>query len=164
VSQPKIQTDSCCARKRLRRACVRVTDHRVCVLEALSSEARPLSHHELLARVSSHRIDRVTLYRVLGVLAEASLIHQVQGTDGVWRFCDHGKSLSGCPGGHPHFMCERCSTMWCLEGDRMPRIEVPEGFVVSHKQMLVLGICPDCHDSKNEPVDGDGMPEAHRLS
>ena len=130
--------------QRLKDAGLRATRHRIAVLEALEALGRPVSHPEILREIAHTRIDRVTLYRTLTSLSEVRLVHQVQGTDGVWRFCFHGTAESGCPGGHAHFLCEKCGMMVCLMGIRMPHIEVPDRYRVHHKQMLVTGLCPAC--------------------
>ena len=129
---------------RLKKAHLHATKHRVAVLEVLMNAGRPLSHVEIQERLQDKKIDRVTLYRILSLLREASLIHQVQGNDGVWRFCSHDEESGHCPGGHPHFLCESCGQMICLTNCRMQHIQVPEGFAVTHKQMLILGICESC--------------------
>lgn len=105
-----------------------------------------MSHFELTESLGSQNIDRVTLYRVLNVLTEAKLIHQVQGTDGIWRYCYHETTSKSCPGGHPHLLCECCGEMRCLEAQELQHVNVPDGFVVSHKQMLIIGCCANCSD------------------
>ena len=134
---------------RLKRANLRATRHRIIVLDALSSVGRPLTHQEILNRIDTY-LDKVTLYRILSSLKDASLIHQVQGNDGIWRFCSHDEDSLQCPGGHPHLLCESCGKMFCLHDCRMQHIEVPSHFKVTHKQMLIIGICEDCqHQTEN---------------
>ncbi len=128
--------------ERLKAAHLRVTTARVSILELLEAQAVPMAHTEILSRVPD--LDRVTLYRVLDALVEADLVHRVQGIDAVWRFCAHANDVTGCPGGHPHFMCERCGAMVCLTDQVLPHVDTPRGSVVSHKQMLLVGICETC--------------------
>ena len=132
------------AENRLREAGLRITKHRICVLAKLLTEARPISHLELLNLLADYKFDRVTLYRILSTLKDAGLVHQVQGTDGIWRFCAHDEINGKCPGGHPHLLCEVCGQMICLSNQKMPHFEVPSDFKVTHKQMLILGICANC--------------------
>ncbi len=132
------------AEDRLKRAKLRSTKHRICVLSALQDAHRPLSHPEIQQILSNIKLDRVTLYRILSSLTEASLVHQVQGIDGIWRFCSHDEDSSSCPGGHPHLLCESCGMMKCLTEYKLPHYEVPEDFRVMHKQMVITGICADC--------------------
>ena len=131
-------------KNRLRRASLRATPHRIRILSLLEQEARPLSHLEILQSITEFRLDRVTLYRILASLTEAGIVHQVQGTDGIWRFCAHDETDNQCPGGHPHLLCEKCGTMMCLNHTRMQHVDVPEDFEVHHKQLIIVGLCAKC--------------------
>lgn len=126
----------------LRTAKLKVTPVRLEILEYLTRMGRPLSHAEIQAVLPD--LDRVTLYRTLTSFVEADIAHQVQGIDGMWRFCAHTAAGGECPGNHPHFLCVDCGAMACLPGQRLPRVDVPEGCVVSGKQFVVYGKCPDC--------------------
>lgn len=132
------------ASERLKRAGLRATKQRIAVLVILQNENRPLSHLELLQKLCGSRFDRVTLYRILASLTESMLVHQVQGLDGVWRFCSHDETSDACPGGHPHLLCEKCGTMTCLTNCRIPHFDVPDDFQVKHKQVVISGICANC--------------------
>ena len=113
----------------------------------LAEAGRPMSHLEILDKIKDVKLDRVTLYRILASLKDASLIHQVQGSDGTWRFCSHDEDSESCPGGHPHLLCESCGKMMCLTNCKMQHVDVPDDFMVTHKQMLILGICKDCRQN-----------------
>ena len=120
------------------------------MLLALEAAGRPVSHLDLLKQMGDSHIDRVTLYRILSSLTETNFVHQVQGTDGIWRFCFHEREENQCPGCHPHFLCEKCGNMICLLETRLPFVEVPAGYQVRHKQMLMTGICSGCRESGAE--------------
>ena len=119
---------------------LRNTRQRRLILELLIKEGSPLSHSEILAKIDEH-LDRVTLYRTLETLKECGLVHQVQGIDGVWRFCAHSREIDGCPGDHAHFLCLSCGKMICLPEEKMPRVNVPGGVSVEGKQFVVYGKC-----------------------
>jgi Fur family ferric uptake transcriptional regulator/Fur family zinc uptake transcriptional regulator len=91
-------------------------------------------------------MDRVTLYRTLASLVKKCVAHQVQGPDGAWRFCSHRPTDNGCPGNHPHFLCESCGTMICLTDQSLTRVEVPDGYAIAGKQFVVYGKCSGCAD------------------
>lgn len=137
------------AEERLKRANLRPTKHRIRVLTVLQEAERPLSHLEIQQLLTDIRLDRVTLYRILSSLADAELVHQVQGFDGTWRFCSHDEQSETCPGGHPHLLCESCGIMTCLPNQKLPHFDVPDDFQVTHKQMVISGICADCQ-KKNQ--------------
>ena len=130
-------------KKILSDAGLRTTRQRELVLDLLFRRGEPLSHGEILMGIEEH-LDRVTLYRTLETLKKAGIVHQVQGIDGVWRFCAHEQGAEGCPGDHAHFLCTSCGAMICLTDQKMPRVEVPEGVQVEGKQMVVYGLCPEC--------------------
>lgn len=127
----------------LRRNGLRVTLQRKAVLGLLLKKGSPMSHNEITAALAEP-IDKVTLYRILQALKEASVVHQVQGLDGTWRFCAHDSENEGCPGNHPHFLCVDCGKMTCLYGQALQRVEVPDGIEVEGKQFVVYGLCACC--------------------
>ncbi|MDR1481026.1 MAG: transcriptional repressor [Synergistaceae bacterium] len=134
----------------LKAASLKVTPLRIKVLDRLMIGAQPLSHAEI--QVMLPDIDRVTLYRTLSTFVDADIAHQVQGLDGMWRFCAHVRDGSGCPGNHAHFLCLSCGIMVCLTDQAMPRINVPEGCIVSGKQMVVYGKCRNCSEEEKRGV------------
>ena len=127
----------------LSKAKLRATHQRKVVLSLLIEKASPLSHSEISSMLTEP-LDKVTLYRTLQTMKASGIVHQVQGLDGVWRFCAHDPELKGCPGDHPHFLCLHCGKMICLTGQRLPRVEVPEGMTVEGKQFVVYGYYSEC--------------------
>lgn len=123
---------------------LRTTRHRENILGCLLKHGRPLSHSEIQRELPS--LDRVTLYRALSSFVNAGIVHKVQGPDGAWRFCAHNADDDGlgCPGDHPHFLCEACGKMICLVGQRLARLDVPDGYEVDGKQYVVYGKCSGC--------------------
>ncbi len=126
----------------LKSAKLKVTPPRITVLGFLLEAGRPMSHTEIQEQCPN--MDRVTLYRTLTAFVEADIAHQVQGLDGMWRFCAHMRGQLGYPGNHPHFLCTVCGRMICLPDQSMPRVEVPEGYDVNGKQFVAYGTCADC--------------------
>lgn len=122
---------------------LRATKQRTVVLKLLIEKGSPLSHSEISSMLKEP-LDKVTLYRTLQTLQSVGIVHQVQGLDGVWRFCAHDKDAEGCPGDHPHFLCLHCGKMTCLTDQRLPRVEVPAGIKVEGKQLVVYGCCAEC--------------------
>ena len=132
--------------KFLREKGMKVTALRRQVLELFFEQQEPMSHAEVLKRLTASGLkpDRVSLYRVLSAFSDAQIVHEIQGTDGTVRFCLHNSSLDRCPGNHPHFLCRECGRMLCLHEQPLPRVEVPEGTIIEGKQMLIFGLCPQC--------------------
>ncbi|MDR1943448.1 MAG: transcriptional repressor [Synergistaceae bacterium] len=130
----------------LRSTGLKVTPVRLCILELLAKTGRPMAHSEV--QTAMPELDRVTIYRTLASFVDAGIAHQVQGLDGMWRFCAHNAGLGGCPGNHPHFLCTSCGRMICLLDQQMPRVDVPDGHWVNGKQFVAYGICSECAASK----------------
>jgi Fur family transcriptional regulator, ferric uptake regulator len=135
-------TDDLELSKILKGAGLRPTPTRQRVLAALSSAGRSLSHAELADALAD--LDRVTVFRSLKILKKARLVHSVRGTDGTARFGTNPAETSGCPGGHPHFLCVECGSMTCLPDQAMPDVRVPKGALVHGKQLVVYGVCAQC--------------------
>jgi Fur family ferric uptake transcriptional regulator/Fur family zinc uptake transcriptional regulator len=81
----------------LSKAKLRATHQRKVVLSLLIEKASPLSHSEISSMLTEP-LDKVTLYRTLQTLKTYGIVHQVQGLDGVWRFCAHDPGRRGAPG------------------------------------------------------------------
>ena len=139
-------------RDRLHAAGLRATAGRVAALVAIESAERPLTHAELSTLPGLAGLDPITLYRLLDAFAERGLVHRVQGTDGTWRTAAQPRGQAGCPGNHPHFLCEGCGAMACLSDQPLPRVLVPPGAVVRGRNFVVYGRCAACAARAEEPV------------
>ncbi len=131
-------------RELLRASGLRCTPAREAVLAHLSRRGRPLAHGEIARARGLAALDRVTLYRTLGALQDAGLVHRVQDQEGAWRFCAHVRDGRRCPANHPHFQCTRCGRMRCLTGQALPWVEAGAGARVTGKQFVVYGLCAAC--------------------
>lgn len=127
---------------RLRAAGLRATPARARVLASIEAAPHPLPTPALVA--AHPDLDPITLYRTVERLAEAGLVHRVQGLDGAWRACAQPAAQPGCPGNHPHFWCTACATLTCLTDQALPRVVVPAGAQVEARHFLVVGRCPSC--------------------
>ncbi len=94
---------------------LRATKAAVLVLKTLQQLKKPLSHDELLERLSqSSAIDTVTLYRILDRFTQTNLIERMLGSDRVSRYCyhqgDHHEFFE-CDSCHQHFQLPRSSPL-----------------------------------------------------
>lgn len=120
----------------------RATQARIAVLDTLLAAERALTHQEIerILAKRHHRIDKVTLYRVLDWALIQGLAHKVTGEDRVWHFS------AAAAADHAHFNCTQCGQIYCLE-NLMPAVTLtlPRGFKLKHADMALQGICPDCN-------------------
>lgn len=96
----------------LQSAGLTATPHRLMVIEILDNNSTPLSPQEIFLTIRrTHRMNRVTLYRILDVLVAAGLVERISAGDRSFRYAltnqgEHSK--------HPHFFCSRCGNLECL--------------------------------------------------
>jgi Fur family ferric uptake transcriptional regulator len=121
----------------------RVTPGRILVLAMLLEEQQALSHHELEQRLQGkHRLDRVTLYRVLEWLNDRGYVHRVVDEDRVWRF---RANLDIGPHQHAHFECTRCTRVICLDDLKAEyNRALPAGYRPEQVELTVKGLCAEC--------------------
>jgi len=132
------------------------------------------------AKGRGRKPDRVTVYRTLNALVDAGIAHRMDPGDRVFRFgltgdhaahvpsagkscgcgpsenCGHPASATGAPRvpdqshGHPHFLCESCGKVECLEDTEVvlqPKAGSPRRAVaqkVRQQEVLLKGTCGDC--------------------
>jgi Fur family ferric uptake transcriptional regulator len=142
-------------REVLRRASLRVTAMRLTLISHLAASRHPSTAQKLFddlcaaaKRSKAAEPDRVTVYRTLNTLVEAGLAHKVDPGDRVFRFSltDHAR----CEGEHhhhehPHFVCDDCGTVECLDGERVV-IKGPGSTKRRVKQdgVVLHGTCGSC--------------------
>jgi Fur family ferric uptake transcriptional regulator len=129
------------ANARLRSAGGRVTAARVHVLGVLLEAGEALSHHDIEERLRrASATDRVTLYRVLDWLVERQLAHRISSADRAWRYSIAGAERHD----HPHFHCDRCGKLLCLDQLARQNVRLPRGYRPQRVELTVSGLCADC--------------------
>ena len=146
----------------LRDAGLRRTPVRLGVLEVLaSSGGQPVAVPQLLEKLPTDT-DAVTVYRTLNTFTRKRLVHRVRGEDRTWRYAlsphappaeARGKvaaAESRPPHGHPHFVCDGCGTVECLEKSPIPKdfvrsLRVGSRYDVRYPEVVLHGLCPRCN-------------------
>lgn len=122
---------------------LRATPGRVKLLSVLKTAGRPLSQTELLGRLKSESLNRVSIYRALSALVRAGLVHRALVNGRTWAFetsdrCDDRQC-------HPHFTCRTCGAICCMPHVRVPLATgLPAGYVAKRQKVHIEGICPSC--------------------
>lgn len=121
----------------------RVTSGRVQILATLLAEERAVTHHEIEERLrDTHKLNRVTLYRVLEWLNEKCFVHKVVSDDRVWRFRANTHLR---PHEHAHFECMRCTRVICLDDTKAEyNRPLPAGYQFREIELTVKGLCAAC--------------------
>jgi Fur family transcriptional regulator, ferric uptake regulator len=121
------------------------TPHRLIVLEIIGNSQSPLTPLEIFATLErGHRMNKVTLYRILDLLVENGLVERIPGADRTFRYglapADHHR--------HAHFFCSSCGGMQCLSPEALS-VDVPSfqkrfPALIKHVDIRLDGICKDC--------------------
>lgn len=150
-------------RELLKHAKLRVTPVRLDILAALAEHPQAITAQQLFDALCAAagkrrkpKPDRVTVYRTLNTLVEANLAHKVDPGDRVYRFSltDHAH----CHGDHhahehPHFVCDDCGTVECLEGAEVsikrasPAAEESKR-TLKQQDVVLHGTCGKCGDQE----------------
>lgn len=132
---------------KLRRIGLRRTPVRVMVIDILTRSGRPVSVPQILAKMKG-AADTVTVYRTLHTFVRKKLVHRVRGEDRSWLY-----AISDTPQKpehlHPHFVCDGCGKVECLEESQVPPAFVPSlgvssDYMVRWPEVVLHGLCPKC--------------------
>lgn len=132
----------------LRRAGLRRTAVRLGVVDVLTRNGRPMSATQILEKLKG-LADTVTVYRTLHTFVRKKLVHRVRGEDRSWLYAI--SSADQRPQHqHPHFVCDECGKVECLEKSRVPQSLIPSlgvdgGYEVRWPEVVLHGLCPRCH-------------------
>jgi Fur family transcriptional regulator, ferric uptake regulator len=131
----------------LHQAGLRRTPVRVGVIEVLAAGGRPMSVPQILGKMKG--VDSVTVYRTLNTFARKGLVHRVRGEDRTWLYAV-GETGQRQTHRHPHFVCESCGRVECLESAEIPdrfvkSLGINSGYTVRYPEVLLHGLCPRCN-------------------
>lgn len=134
-------------RAMLRDTGLRTTTSRVAVLRRLLEASGPLSHAEMVELLQNEDFDPATVYRNLKDLSDAGLVARRDLGDHTWRFelVRAGSETHGRA--HPHFLCEDCGTVACLDSSRVAIAAgpgAPRAIGKGGVEIQVKGRCDRC--------------------
>lgn len=135
----------------LSRAKLEVTNNRVDVLQVVGNYGSPLSAddiHKILQQRS--KINRVTVYRILDLLVDCDVVERL--STGGRAFC-YGLAPNHNHPRHPHFYCNRCGRMDCLNPANLPDTSLlwkncPGQ--IDKVEIRIDGICKNCLQNEQE--------------
>lgn len=125
---------------------VRITPMRQLLLEYFIQENLILGLSEL--EKVFPKSDRITIYRTLKTFEENGILHSIKGdTDEIkYALCNEHCTPVHHIDKHPHFQCQKCKQVTCIDSLLIPAVELPNGYVQIEVNMMIKGICPDCRE------------------
>lgn len=126
---------------------LRATLSRIAVLRLLRQAASPVSHAEVTEQLQSEGYDRATLYRNLFDLNRVGLARRSDLGDHVWRFEAVTAGGGHATEEHPHFVCNQCGLVECLEGIEVVLSRGTKGPRAIRKKAVEIqlkGLCDRC--------------------
>lgn len=123
---------------------IKPTSNRILVMKELMEALHPVNLAELEASLE-FSIDKASIFRVLELFAEKDVVHVIE--DGSrslkYELC-HSRTKHSIADQHAHFYCENCKETYCIESERVPIINMPDGFTPHSINYMIKGICPKC--------------------
>jgi Fur family ferric uptake transcriptional regulator len=129
----------------LKRNNLSVTGSREKILSLFLSQQGALAHGDI-EKKAGEKFDRVTVYRTLQTFVEKGIIHTIPTADNSIRYalCKDDCSEGHHHDHHIHFFCTNCQNTYCLDDVVTPDIKLPRGYVYSHMEVVVQGVCKTC--------------------
>jgi len=122
---------------------LRRTRGRIEVLAILIGAPKPLSHNDIMERLSGKKFDRVSVYRCLERFVANDIVHKayVSGRNDMFEIASHcGEDYC-----HPHFLCRGCKETFCLTDVSVPVLKnLGGGFVPMRQKIYIEGLCSGC--------------------
>ncbi|MBX2812792.1 MAG: transcriptional repressor [Myxococcales bacterium] len=127
----------------LRRAGLRVTQPRVELLSLLDCIPEPITHGDAVKLLGDKGGDPATTYRNLIRLVDVGLARIASVVGGVTYF----ERMSTDGKQHPHFHCQKCGTISCLQEAQITSAPPPSGpwnEALQEARLTFVGRCPNC--------------------
>lgn len=133
---------------RLQNAGITPTPVRILVFRCLYESTKPMSLAEIETKLES--VDKSTISRTLSTFRGFHLIHSFYDGSGSMKYeiC-HSHNHENDEDNHVHFRCKKCGETQCFADIKIPKVELPEGFVVEDASFIMSGLCKDCSETDN---------------
>jgi len=126
---------------------LKATQPRLALLELFLHAPQAQTAPEVLAALTARqRLHKVTVYRMLHLFTRKGLLRKLS-LEGRADYYELAGGLR-CP--HPHFQCQRCGAVQCLEPIDLNRLLADlhgaEGNLALWVEIRVAGLCPNCRE------------------
>jgi Fe2+ or Zn2+ uptake regulation protein len=128
---------------------IRLTKQREEVLGLLLQKRDHPTATEVFLRAKKRMpsISLATIYNCLEALVDWGLVKQVNLDRAPTRYCANLRE-------HSHFQCESCGAIFDVEIPFDGTWNLPAGFIVSHAEVSLKGLCTKCSAEAASPPSG----------
>ena len=119
------------------------TPVRLLVYKCLRDSSVPLALSDIEDVLGS--VDKSTISRTLSIFVNRDLIHSFNDGSGKKKYelCGSHDEIDDNER-HVHFRCEKCGETFCMNSVKVPKVELPEGYVIREVNFVITGVCPEC--------------------
>ena len=122
---------------------IKPTANRILVLKELMRNSHPVNLADLETDLAP--MDKGSIFRVLQLFSEKEVIHVIEdGSRSLKYEVCHAEHHHTPTDQHPHFYCEKCGSLYCLDSISLPDIGLPSEFRIKSINLMIKGICPKC--------------------
>jgi Fur family ferric uptake transcriptional regulator len=131
--------------RRLKKNNVKPTAMRLLVLQLLSNKNVAVSLTDIEERFV--KSDRTTIYRTLKTFVKNDIAHKIDDGTGVTKYalCEESCHCVIESDLHVHFHCNTCNETICFPENKIPHIDLPDGFIAEEVSLIVTGLCNNCN-------------------
>ena len=124
---------------------IKPTANRILILKELMINSHPVNLADL--EIALATMDKGSIFRVLQLFSEKEIIHVIEdGSRSLKYEVCHAEHHHTATDQHPHFYCEKCGALYCLDNISLPDIELPSDFQIKSINLMIKGICPECSE------------------
>lgn len=131
--------------QQLRNKNIRPTAMRILIFKYMEERNTAVS----LANIEKafEKAERTTLYRSIRTFEENGLVHQIDDGTNISKYalCEEGCNCELNQDLHLHFHCQNCDETVCLTEQKLPHINLPEGYTAEDANLVIKGICEKCN-------------------
>lgn len=123
---------------------VKPTAMRLLILQLLRNKDAAVSLTDLEDRFV--KSDRTTIYRTLKTFVKNDIAHKIDDGTGVTKYalCEENCHCAIETDLHVHFHCKTCNETICMPNNKIPYVNLPDGFIAEEVSLIVTGICNNC--------------------
>lgn len=132
------------AQKLLRRKHIRITLHRLCIVDLFMQTGQLLSLPEIAVKLSPS-IDRATVFRTLKRLQAEGILKEIRANRCTYYRLQTDNLRTDKPETTVVFNCTQCHHSYELDADFIPVVELPGNYGVFRQLCTIRGTCRACN-------------------